>query len=227
MSLSPTRSSRPWPRRRSRTIDIQAFVPLASVDPVYYDRAYHLTPGDGGEKAYGLLAGALAEEEQVALATYVMRGKESLVAVRSRDGRLMLHTMFFADEIRAAAGRPAAAPRPAEMQLARRLIQDLTRPSFQPNQFHDTYRERVEKAAASKAKGRTLTAEPQPATPAQVVDIMDALKASLARKASGWGSAGRRRPGGEPPSVERPDASPPGGRAKTSLGVRSSRRPAC
>jgi DNA end-binding protein Ku len=165
----------------SRTIDIQEFVPLAAVDPIYYETAYYLAPAKDGEKGYALLTAAMEGDARVALATYLMRGKENLVALRAVDGALILHTLFFADEIRPRpkVARPAGGQRPGELQLARRLIGELARDTFAPERFEDAYRERVLRAARAKAKGHTIAAE-APATPrAPVVSIMDALKASL------------------------------------------------
>jgi DNA end-binding protein Ku len=164
----------------SRTIDIAEFVPLAAVDPLYYETAYYLAPGKDGEKAYGLLAAAMQGDARVALATFLMRGKENLVALRAVDGGLILHTLFFADEIRP---RPKLARtgghRPEELQLARRLIGELARDAFAPERFEDAYRERVLRAARAKSKGQTISAEAPAAPRAPVVSIMDALKASL------------------------------------------------
>jgi DNA end-binding protein Ku len=168
----------------SRTIEISEFVPLQSVDPIYYETTYYLAPGKGGDKAYGLLASTMADDARLALATYVMRGKENLVAIRADDEGLILHTLFFADEVRE---RPALSPearrsRPEEMRLARRLIEELASPSFRPERYKDAYRERVLEAARTKAKGKTLEIEPPAERRAPVVNIMDALKASLERR---------------------------------------------
>jgi DNA end-binding protein Ku len=169
----------------SRTIDITEFVPLSAVDPIYYETTYYLSPGKDGGKAYGLLTEAMAGDARVALATFVMRGKENLVAIRAVDGVLILHTLFFADEVRP---RPtltgeAHQSRPEEVKLARRLIEDLARETFAPEHYVDAYRQRVLEAARTKAKGETIEVETPAAKPAPVVNIMDALKASLERRA--------------------------------------------
>jgi DNA end-binding protein Ku len=175
----------------SRTIDIAEFVPLAAVDPIYYETAYYLAPAKDGEKAYGLLTEALEGDSRVALATFLMRGKENLVALRAVAGTLILHTLFFADEIRARpeGARAPSRSRPEELRLARRLIGELAHATFEPERYEDAYRGRVLQAARAKAKGRTIEVE-APATPrAPVVSIMDALKASL---------EGRKRPAAAP-----------------------------
>src|SRR5262249_41068375 len=148
----------------------------------------------GGEKAYTLLTEAMAGDARIALATFVMRGKENLVAIRAdRDG-LILHTLFFGDEVRA---RPTfsreARPRPEEVKLARRLIDALASPIFTPERYRDAYRERVLEAARTKAKGKTLSIEPATAPRAQVVNIMDALKASLEGRKRSAPATGERR----------------------------------
>jgi DNA end-binding protein Ku len=168
----------------SRTIDVAEFVPLTTVDPIYFETTYYLAPRKGGEKAYGLFMEAMAGGARLALATFVMRGKENLVAIRADDRGLILHTLFFADEVRS---RPTLSQtsrhsRPEEVKLARRLIDDLASPTFTPARYRDAYRERVLEAARIKAKGKTLTVEPLAAPQAPVVNIMDALRASLEKR---------------------------------------------
>jgi len=168
----------------SRTIEIAEFVPLTAVDPVYYETTYYLAPDKGGEKAYGLLAAAMAGDARLALATFVMRGKENLVAIRADAGGLVLHTLFFADEVRErpSVAQDAGQSRPEEIKLARRLIDELSSSSFRPERYKDTYRERVLEAARAKGKGKTIEIEPPAERRAPVVNIMDALKASLDRR---------------------------------------------
>ena len=177
----------------SRTIEIAEFVPLAAVDPVYYETTYYLAPDEAGAKAYGLLAAAMAGDERIALATFVMRGKENLVAIRADAHGLILHTLFFADEVRErpALSQGARQSRPEEIKLARRLIDELSSPSFKPDRYEDAYRARVLEAARAKAKGKTLEIAPPAEQRAPVVNIMDALKASLERRK---GSAPAREP---------------------------------
>jgi Ku protein, prokaryotic len=165
----------------SRTIDIAAFVPLATVDPVYFETTYYLAPGKAGEKAYALLTEAMAGDARIALATFVMRGKENLVAIRADNDGLILYTLFFADEVRARPTLTQAArhSRPEEVKLARRLIDELASPTFTPGHFTDAYRSRILEAARTKARGKTIAVEAPAARQAPVVNIMDALKASL------------------------------------------------
>jgi len=188
----------------SRVIDIAEFVPLAKVDPIYFEKTYYLGPDKGGEKAYRLLADAMARTDRVALAKFVMRGKESLVLIRPAQGGLMLHTMYFADEVRdfgeIEKGQTAKV-KEGELELATRLVDELSHAEFVPSQYEDDYRQRILAAVEQKVAGREVTAAGPEAQRAQVIDLMDALKESLARKPV---------PGKKPPAkVERPAAVAP------------------
>jgi DNA end-binding protein Ku len=181
----------------SKIIDILDFVPLAQVDPVYFERAYYLGADKGGEKPYRLLADAMAKAEQVAVAKFVMRGKESLVLIRAAQDGLLLHTMFFADEVRSFAdidkGRSASV-RDGELDLALQLIRGLAREDFNAEQYKDEYRGRVMDMLERKIEGREVTAAPTPADRPHVIDLMDALKASLARKGLPADAATAKKP---------------------------------
>src|SRR5206468_9530401 len=142
-------------------------------------KTYFLGSDKGGEKAYRLLADALAQSGRVALATFVMRGKESLVLIRSSEGGLLLHTMYFADELRdfGEVDKGASAKTTdAELRLALRLIDELSHEDFTPDQYHDAYRERVMEAVAKKAEGREITVAAPEAPRGEVIDRMEALK---------------------------------------------------
>ncbi|MGH7323237.1 MAG: Ku protein [Candidatus Rokuibacteriota bacterium] len=169
----------------SKMIDIAEFVPLEKVDPIYFERTYYLGPDKGGEKAYRLLADAMAKSGRVALAKFVMRGKESLVLIRSAQDGLMLHTMYFADEVRDFGEidkGQSAKIRGGEMELAQQLIDGLTNDQFKPDQYADEYRQRVLDLMQKKVEGQEVTVA-APAPPrAQVVDLMEALKESLAKR---------------------------------------------
>ena len=180
----------------SRIIDITEFVPLPSVDPIYFEKSYYLGPDKGGEKAYRLLADAMAQSDRVALAKFVMRGKESLVLIRPAQNGLMLHTMYFADEVRDFGEidkGQGAKIREGEVDLALRLIQELSHDEFKPEQYHDEYRERVLELVNTKVEGKEVTISAPPAQRAQVIDLMDALKESLARR-TGAPAAERKPP---------------------------------
>ncbi len=181
----------------SKMIDILEFVPLAQVDPVYFERAYYLGADKGGEKPYRLLADAMAQAEQVALAKFVMRGKESLVLIRPAQDGLLLHTMFFADEVRSFADvdkGTSAGVREGELDLALQLIRGLARAEFKPEQYTDDYRQRVLDMLEKKVEGREVMAPPAPAERPRVVDLMEALKASLAKRGLPESAATAKKP---------------------------------
>ena len=168
----------------SKVIDIAEFVPLPTVDPIYFEKTYYLGPDKGGEKAYRLLADAMAKADRVALATFVMRGKESLVLVRPAQTGLMLHTMYFADEVRDFGEidkGQSAKIKEGELELAQRLIDELSHDEFKPGQYQDDYRLRVLELVNAKVEGKEVTAVGPEVQRAQVIDLMEALKQSLAR----------------------------------------------
>ena len=170
----------------ARTIDIDAFIDLADIDPVFYDSAYHLVPDEATAKPYKLLAEAMQEANKVAICHFVMRSKQHLAAIRPVDGRLMLSTMVYADELVAAAdldgfdrlGDIAVDER--ETAMARQLIAALEA-DFQPDRYTDSYREALLELIERKASGDTAAtvAAPSP-TSDTVVDLMAALEASVA-----------------------------------------------
>jgi DNA end-binding protein Ku len=169
----------------SKIIDIAEFVPLPKVDPIYFEKTYYLGPDKGGEKAYRLLAEAMAKTDRVALAKFIMRGKENLVLIRPAQDGLMLHTMYFADEIRNFAEidkGQSAKVKDGELQLAIHLIEELSAEGFNPDQYQDEYRQRVLDLVNLKVEGKEITTTAPPAQRAQVIDLMDALKESLAKR---------------------------------------------
>src|SRR5262245_19211468 len=166
----------------SKMIDIAEFVPLKEVDPIYFEKTYYLGPDKGGEKAYRLLAEAMEKAGRVALAKFVMRGKENLVLIRSAKNGLMLHTMYFADEVRdfgeVDKGEDAKV-KPGELELAERLVKELTSEQFEPAKYADEYRGRVLEVGESKVEGKEVTSLAPQAQRTQVIDILDALEAGL------------------------------------------------
>ena len=181
----------------SKMIDILEFVPLEQVDPVYFEKAYYLGADKGGEKPYRLLADAMAQAEQVAVAKFVMRGKESLVLIRAAQEGLLLHTMFFADEVRSFADvdkGQSANIREGELQLALQLIRGLANEEFKPEQYKDDYRARVQEMLERKIEGREILPAPAPAERPRVIDLMDALKASLAKRGLPESAATAKKP---------------------------------
>ena len=181
----------------SKMIDIEEFVPLAQVDPIYFEKTYYLGPDKGGEKAYRLLADAMKKAGRVALAKFVMRGKENLVLIRPAKDGLMLHTMYFADEIRdfgeVEKGEDAKL-KPGELELAQRLVNELSSENFSPEKYTDEYQARVLEAVETKVEGKEVTSLAPQAQRTQVIDLMDALKQSLGKR--GTGAAGGAAAGG-------------------------------
>jgi DNA end-binding protein Ku len=189
----------------SKTIDIAEFVPLEKVDPVYFEKAYYLGPDKGGEKAYRLLTDAMAKSSRVAVATFVMRGKESLVLIRPSSDGLMLHTMFFSDEVRSFADidkGEGAKIRDGEMDLAQQLIDGLSNDDFKPENYEDSYRVRVLQLIESKVEGKEITVAAPQAARAEVIDLMDALKESLAKRVPGDKKPGAKAPRRAEPAAE-------------------------
>jgi len=171
--------------KATQGIEITEFVPAESVDPVYYERTYYLGPDKGGEKAYSLLTAAMEETKLLALAKYAARGKDYLVLVRPSEGRLAMQQLFHSDEVRPIAEvpfekRPA---REAELKLARQLIEQIASERFRPERYEDEVRKRVEALIQRKVEGEDITEAPASDHPrGKVVDLMEALKASLERK---------------------------------------------
>ena len=171
----------------SKIIDIAEFVPLDRVDPIYFEKTYYLGPDKGGEKAYRLLAEAMAKSDRVALAKFVMRGKETLVLIRAAQGGLMLHTMYFADEVRdfGEIDKGASAKvREGELELAVKLLGELANEAFEPERYTDEYRQRVLDLVRTKVEGKEVVAAAPRAERGHVIDLMEALKTSLAERAA-------------------------------------------
>jgi len=180
----------------SRAIDIAEFIPLDLVDPIYFENTYYLGPDKGGEKAYRLLSDAMKKTRRVALAKFVMRGKESLVLIRPAGEGLMLHTMYYADEVRDFAdidkGQDSTI-KPGELELAGRLVDELSSKEFKPEQYRDEYRSRVLEVVESKVEGKQITAVGPQVQKTQVIDLMDALKQSLEKRLGADGAEGKAR----------------------------------
>jgi DNA end-binding protein Ku len=170
----------------SRTIDIEEFVDLVDIDPIFYDSAYYLAPDKATLKPYKLLQAAMEESGKVAVARFVMRSKQYLCALRPKDGMLVLSTMVYADEINdpkeigEIAGLDDVEVSEKELAMARQLITSLTA-EFEADKFSDTYREKVLNLIEAKAEGsEELIAPPTPLADDKVVDLMAALEASVA-----------------------------------------------
>jgi DNA end-binding protein Ku len=169
--------------RKTRTIDIEAFVDLAEVDPIYFDHPYFLVPAgesEGTLRAYRLLIEVMAEQERVALGRFVMRTKEYLVAVQVRDEALALTTMRFHDEVRPTSRIPTGGKKPAKraVEHAVSIIEELST-DWDPESYTDCYRERLSKVIDRKRKGRTIEAPEPEREPKPVPDLMEALQRTL------------------------------------------------
>ena len=164
----------------TKSIDICDFVDLDEIDPIYFRKAYYLLPEDGAEKPYTLLVRALEETGKVAVAKVVIRNKQHLAAVRPVDGKLVLETMYYADEVRKPEDvKIKGELRKPEVDMAKSLVENLSAP-FDPEKYDDTYRKELLQLLRAKAKGRKLP-EPAEEEGAEVVDLMAALRESVER----------------------------------------------
>jgi DNA end-binding protein Ku len=172
--------------QKTRTIDIEQFVDLEQIDPIYYDHPYYLAPDKGAAKAYKLLLDAMAEADKVAIARVVIRSKENLVALRAYGGAITMETMLFPDEViqpdsieELAAVDGDVKTTKRELDMAKQLIESLSG-DFDPSEYRDEYRERVLDMIERKAAGETITIEEPVAEKKEVPDLMAALEASIA-----------------------------------------------
>ncbi len=170
--------------KATNSIDIAEFVPLEKIDRVYLDKAYFLGPDKGGERAYHLLAKALEETGRAALGQYAARGKQNLVLVRpTADGVLVMEQLHYANELKSAADVPIpeTTVKDTELKLAKQLIDQTATDEFHPEKYHDQVRDRVLQAIQAKVDGQEITAEPAERAPTKIIDLMEALKASIAK----------------------------------------------
>jgi DNA end-binding protein Ku len=174
--------------KATKTIDIEDFVDLDQIDPVYYERPYYLVPDKGGQKAYALLRNAMRETNKVGIARVVLRTKQYLAAIRPKDDALVMETMLFADEVNPLDELDLPGPdvdvTEREEKMARSLIDSLTT-DFEPEKYHDEYRERVLALIEQKASGQEIVVEETADEAPRVVDLMAALEASLAAVKAG------------------------------------------
>jgi len=168
--------------KATSTIDVSEFVPLATVDREYLEKVYYLGPDKGGDRAYRLLAAALQETGKAALGQYAARGQQHLVLLRPLNGVLVMEQLHYADEIRPTTEVtiPEGEVKPTELALAKQLIEQSSTDTFEPAKYKDTVRERVLEAIQRKVDGQEITAEATPEGGGKIIDLMEALKASLA-----------------------------------------------
>ena len=172
----------------TQTAEITEFVPAKAVDPVFFDKAYYLGPDKGGAKPYALLARALKESGRCALGRYAARGKQYIVMIRPLDTGLVeglvMQQLLYAGEVRSIndVDIPKTEVKPAELKLAQQLIEQQTSEKFDPAAYTDEVRARIEAAIQKKVEGQEITMAEAPPQEAKVIDLMEALKASLEKK---------------------------------------------
>ena len=212
---------------KSRTVDIEDFVDLDQIDPIFYDHPYYLAPGTGADKAYRLLYDAMEEANKVAIARVVLRNKESLVAIRPHNGVLTMETMLFADEVVPPdsledMATDAKKTTKRELDMARQLIESLSG-EFDPDKYRDEYRDRVLDLIERKAQGEEIVVEAAPEAPKEVPDLMAALEASIAAaKSPGGRKASEKSSDGAKSSKKPASRSKASGAGKSSNGAKKS-----
>ncbi|MEP6802643.1 MAG: Ku protein [Acidobacteriota bacterium] len=183
----------------TQQVDVTEFVPIAAIDPVYYDKAYYLGPEKGGAKAYWLLSKALQDTGRVALAKYAARGKQYLVMIRPVEGGLVMQQLLYADEVRPIAevelGKEEV--KDSELKLATMIVEQRATDRFRPEEYEDEVKKRIQEQLRRKIEtGQEISSSPRPKT-GEVIDLMEALRRSLASS-----PAGPRRQGSSPARAE-------------------------
>ena len=185
----------------SEAIEITEFVPAPEVDPVYFEKAYYLGPDKGAERSYRLLSEAMSHTDHVALAKYSARGKQYLVLLRPKDKGIVMQQLRYADEVRPMSEVPLGPDvevKEQELKLAGQLIDQITHETFEPEKYEDSVRMRIQTIIDKKIQGEVVVAEAPAAPQGQIIDLMEALKASLAQRpgetAEGTAAEGRKPP---------------------------------
>jgi DNA end-binding protein Ku len=189
----------------THTVEISEFVPIESIDPVYFDKTYYLAPDKGGNKPYGLLNEALKDTKRCAVARWAARGKSYLVALRPVGDVLVMQQLHFATEVRSATEVEVAKPdvKAQELKLAKQLIEQQTANSFDPTAYVDDVRVRIEAAIQKKVEGQEISlAEAPPETGGKVIDLMEALRASLEKTETAKVAATKLGPRKAPKRIE-------------------------
>jgi DNA end-binding protein Ku len=199
--------------------EITEFVPIESIDPVYFDKAYYLAPDKGGAKPFALLASALRESKRCALGRWAARGKQYIVMIRPVDEGLIMQQLLYAGEVRSIKEIeiPKTEVKPAELKLAKQLIDAQASEIFDPSQYTDEVAKRIEVAIEKKVEGQEITMTEAPQGGAQVIDLMEALRASLEKKPA----KGR---GAQPQSQAQPEERKPPKRAQEAQPVPVARK---
>jgi DNA end-binding protein Ku len=195
----------------THTVEITEFVPIESIDPVYFDKAYYLGPDKGGAKPYALLTRALRETGRCALGRWAARGKQYIVMVRPVAEGLVMQQLLYAAEVRpiGEVEIPKTEVRPAELALATQLIEQQAAPAFDPSAYTDEVKTRIEAAVQKKVDGQEIAVAEEAAAPtAQVIDLMEALRASLKKKAPEAAKPVAQMAARKPPKRAEQDAPP-------------------
>ena len=209
----------------THTAEITEFVPIESVDPVYFDKSYYLAPDKGGAKPYALLARALRESNRCALGRWAARGKQYIVMIRPIEGEegggLVMQQLLYADEVRSIKDIeiPKTEVKDAELKLAQQLIESQAADAFDPSAYKDEVRARIEAAIEQKVEGQEITMAEAPEGGGQVIDLMEALRASLEKRAGPAQAAPASQAEAQPASRK-----PPKRAAQADTGARKSAR---
>jgi DNA end-binding protein Ku len=190
--------------KTAKTMEILEFVKSSDVDPVFFESSYYMMPEEAGRRPYALLSKALEESEYVAIAKLTMHNREYTVFLRPKQGGLMLHTMYYSEEVRELEGfgRPDVELKEAEVKVAHQLIDALAGP-FDPDKYHDEFQENLKKLIQAKLEGQEVKPVEKPRKLAPVVDLMAALKQSLAEM------EGKKKPAGAATSETAPPEKKP------------------
>jgi DNA end-binding protein Ku len=191
----------------SRSVEISEFVPVESIDPVYFDKTYYLSPDKGANKPYGLLIEAMKESKLAAVGRWATRGKAYIVLIRPINDVLTMQQLHFAADVRPSTEVevPKTEVKPQEMKLAKMLIEQQTSERFDPNAYSDEHRGRIQAEIQKKVEGQEISvAEIEPESSGKVIDLMEALRASLERTESAKESAAKLGPRKEAKRVEQP-----------------------
>jgi DNA end-binding protein Ku len=190
--------------------EITEFVPIDAIDPVYFDKAYYLAPDKGGAKPFALLTEALREAGRCALGRWAARGKQYIVMIRPIEDGLVMQQLLYAREVRSIKDIeiPKTEVKPAELKLARQLIEQQASDAFDPDAYKDEVTERIEAAVQKKVEGQEITLAEEPQPGAQVIDLMDALRASLEKRATAPSKAKAEAAARKPPKRAEPAPEP-------------------
>jgi DNA end-binding protein Ku len=190
----------------THSAEISEFVPIASIDPVYFDKAYYIAPDKGGAKPYALFTRALRESKRCAIGRWAARGKQYIVMIRPVEDGLVMQQLLYAGEVRSIKeiDIPKAEVKDAELKLAQQLIEQQSSDKFDPTPYVDDVRARIETAVQKKVEGQEITMAEEPVGGAQVIDLMEALRASLEKKAPAKASAPRAEARPAPAEARKP-----------------------